>query len=143
MSIPDPVAPPPARPPYLRPVLIGLVAVGGMVGTLGRAGLAEVLPHSSGEWPWSTLLVNLLGSFVLAVLLELLGRLRRGLVPLRLALGTGLLGGFTTYSSFAVETADLLRTGQSLLALLYVLVSLGGGLVLALVGLRLAGGRSR
>ena len=114
--------------------MLALVAAGGAVGTWGRAALGQVMRRQPGDWPWSTLLVNLVGAFVLAVMLEVLGRLRKGHVPLRLALGTGLMGGFTTYSAFAVETVDLLRAGQPALALLYVVLSLAGGLFMALFG---------
>lgn len=123
--------------------MLALVALGGAVGTWGRAGLALALHREPGGWPWATLIVNLVGAFVLAMLLELLGRLRRGFVPLRLALGTGLLGGFTTYSSFALETVDLLRTGQQFLTLAYVAVSLIGGLAMSLLGLWVATAHQR
>ncbi|MGA4668387.1 fluoride efflux transporter FluC [Propionibacteriaceae bacterium Y1923] len=136
-SAPDTSAPA-TRPAYLRPAMVGLVAAGGMVGTLARAALGQALPHEPATWPWLTLIVNLVGAFVLAVLLESLGRLRRGSVPLRLALGTGVLGGFTTYSAFAVETRDLLAGGQVWLALAYVLASLLGGQLIAMLGLRVA-----
>ena len=123
--------------------MLALVAAGGAVGTWGRAALGQVMQREPGGWPWSTLLVNLVGAFVLAVMLEVLGRLRRGHVPLRLVLGTGLMGGFTTYSAFAVETVDLLRAGQLALALLYLVLSLAGGLFMALFGFWLASpGRS-
>lgn len=118
--------------------MLALVAAGGAVGTWGRAALGQVVRREPGGWPWSTLLVNLVGALVLSVMLELLGRLRRGHLPLRLALGTGLMGGFTTYSAFAVETVDLLRTGQPVLALLYAVLTLLGGLLMALFGLWLA-----
>ncbi|MGA4507516.1 fluoride efflux transporter FluC [Propionibacteriaceae bacterium G1746] len=128
-----------SRPAYLRAPLLALVALGGAAGTAMRAELGRLLPHAPGTWSWSTLLVNLVGAFVLAVLLELLGRLRRGHLPLRLMLGTGVLGGFTTYSAFSVETVQLLQSGRALLALAYVVVTVFGGLVLALLGLRLTG----
>lgn len=114
-----------------------MVVIGGALGTWLRAGLGHLLPRGPGEWPWATLAVNFVGAFVLAVLLELLARLRRGFVPLRLLLGTGLLGGFTTYSAFAVETVDLLRFGRPWLALGYAGATLAGGLLLSLAGLRL------
>ena len=144
-TLPRPVEAPPAtsRPAYLQPTLLALVTVGGAVGTWARAGLSWLMPREAGGWPWSTLLVNLVGGFVLAVLLEALGRLRRAHLGLRLLLGTGLLGGFTTYSAFALETADLLRSGHEFLALLYVLASIGGGLMVAMLGVWLTSpGRS-
>lgn len=143
--VPAPVAAPPlnARPAYLQVRLLALVAVGGAVGTWGRAGLAQMIGREPGGWPWATLLVNLVGAFVLALMLEILGRFRRGHLALRLALGTGVMGGFTTYSAFAVETVDLLRTDQQVLAVVYVAISIIGGLMAALLGLRLGSLRQR
>jgi CrcB protein len=85
------------------------VAAGGAVGTLLRALAEETLP-ARGGFPVATLGVNLIGAFLLGALLETLARRgpdtgRRRM--LRLGLGTGVLGGFTTYSTLAVEAATL------------------------------------
>lgn len=116
------------RPLHLRPGLVALVALGGAVGTAGRYGLAHLWPPVDG-WPVATLAANLLGAFLLGLLLESLGR--RGpegplLLRLRLGLGTGVLGGFTTFSSLALETERLLADGRAGVALAYA----GGTLVL-------------
>jgi CrcB protein len=89
----------------LIPVL--LVAVGGFAGAVLRHAVAAALP---GGFPWGTLAVNVAGSFALGGLLfeaELAGRLS---AETRLVLGTGLLSSFTTYSTFAVQTASLSPT---------------------------------
>lgn len=98
--------------------LAGLVALGGAVGTTARAVLEAVAPAPPGSWPWTTFAINVAGSFLLGVLLESLhlsgpdeGRRR----AVRLGVGTGVLGGFTTYSTFALE-ADRLLTGGGLAA---------------------------
>ncbi|WP_337250804.1 fluoride efflux transporter CrcB [Halorussus lipolyticus] len=86
----------------LKPIL--LVAVGGFAGAMLRHAVAVALP---GGFPWGTLAVNVAGSFALGVLLfeeRLVGRLS---AETRLVLGTGLLSSFTTYSTFAVQTAAL------------------------------------
>jgi CrcB protein len=86
----------------LKPVL--LVAVGGFAGAVLRHAVAVALP---GGFPWGTLAVNVTGSFALGVLLfeaTVAGRLS---AETRLVLGTGLLSSFTTYSTFAVQTAAL------------------------------------
>lgn len=125
--------------------LLALVAVGGAVGTLGRWGVAEALPAARG-WPLATLTVNLVGSFVLGLLLESL-LLRGPETPRRqawrLGLGTGFCGGFTTYSSFAVDVDRLLVDGATGTALLYALVSLVGGLLAVGAGIALASTRRR
>lgn len=117
----------------MTPVL--LVAVGGVLGALARAGVGEALPYEPGRWSWATLLVNAVGAALLMALLA-----RRPGDRVRLALGTGVLGGFTTFSGFAVDTVLLADAGRGALAAAYVLVSvvtlLGAGLLGARVGRR-------
>lgn len=109
---------------------LALVAAGGAIGTLARYGLDESIGQVQ-ELPLSTLLVNLAGSLALGLLVG------RG-VPerLRLLLGTGLIGGFTTYSAFAVQVQDLGSRGDLLLGGAYALATAVGGFALAVVGLR-------
>ncbi|WP_309230061.1 MULTISPECIES: fluoride efflux transporter CrcB [unclassified Blastococcus] len=109
-------------------------ALGGALGALARWGVAEALPHEPAAWPWATLLVNLVGCLVLGVLV---GRLftRTANPPwLRPFLGTGVLGGFTTYSAFAVETVQLTEAGRPALAAGYVVLSVAGGVAAAGLG---------
>lgn len=119
-----------ARVPHLQPGLLALVGLGGAIGTAGRAALATAVPAVGGV-PVATLTVNLAGAFLLGVLLEALARAgpdagaRR---RLRLLFGTGVVGGFTTYSSFATESAVLLLHGSTGVAVGYGLgtVVVGG-----------------
>lgn len=130
-----------SRPAYQRPGLIALVGVGGAVGTAARFGLATAVPTGHG-WPTSTFVANLLGAFLLGVLLEaLVGRgpetpRARGA---RLALGTGLLGGFTTFSSLAIEVERLAAQGDAGLGVTYGLISVGAGFGCALAGVGVGG----
>jgi CrcB protein len=129
----------PDRVSYARSVL--LVFLGGAVGTGLREALALTFPPADGGFPLTILLVNVTGAFVLGALLGALARRgpdtgRRR--DLRLLLGTGVLGGFTTYSAFAVDTA-LLLDGAVALALLYVCATLLAGLVASALGLAVAG----
>lgn len=119
-----------------------LVAVGASVGTLIRAALERAYPAAPGDWPLTTFLINIVGSLLLGLLLESLlrsgddtGRRRQ----MRLLLGTGVLGGFTTYSSFIVEIDQLARTGHPGVGAAYALVSVALGLIAAGVGVSLAG----
>lgn len=129
--------PSPIRPPgTLR--WLPLILLGGAAGTAARASLETWFPPSTSGLPWTTLTINLTGSLVLGLLLETLSSagadrgVRRGA---RLTLGTGFLGGFTTYSTFMVETADRLRSGNGLLAVAYLVVSVVVCLAAAALGI--------
>jgi fluoride exporter len=103
------------------------VFVGGALGTLLRAGLAELLPAPPGSWPWGTLIANLAGAAILAALVA-----RRTTAPL---LGAGFCGALTTFSGFVLEIEQMLAVGDVALAVAYAGVSLGAGfgLVTAIV----------
>ena len=112
----------------------GAVLAGGAIGTLGRAGTAELVPVGAG-WPWATLGVNLVGTLLLALLVGWAGgRLEPDDLRLRF-LATGVLGGFTTFSAFAVEVQQL---GLTATGMGYAAVSVTTGLALARLGLSIA-----
>jgi fluoride exporter len=119
----------------VKPLLA--VLVGGAVGTALRLGVDVVLPHGGSTFPVGTLLVNLAGSFALAVLVARVWPSAAEWV--RAGLGPGLLGSFTTFSALAVSAVDLTSAGAGPVAVVYVVVSVVGGLAAALLGLRLAG----
>lgn len=130
----------PIRPPgTLR--WIPLIMLGGGLGTAARAGLETLFPPAPAALPWTTLLINVIGSLVLGVLVETLsaaGPDRGARRAVRLTLGTGVLGGFTTYSTFMVETADRLRDGHVPVALAYLVGSVILGLAAAALGISIA-----
>jgi CrcB protein len=136
-----PVARP--KPAHLSWESIGLVALGGMVGTGLRYLITVVTPRWSGV-PVATLGINVIGAFLLGVLLELLaersidaGWSRR----IRLTVGTGGLGGFTTYSALATDTAILAaQPGQ---AVGYALGTVLLGAVASAAGIWLSRGHLR
>ncbi|WP_421735327.1 fluoride efflux transporter FluC [Cellulomonas sp.] len=134
------------RPPHLDPRLVAVVALGGAVGTTGRWAVAEWLGTSPGGWPTATFVVNVLGSFLLGVLLEALLRhgqeSRRGRL-VRLGAGTGVLGGFTTFSSLAIEMERLIAAGQVATSVAYGVLSVVVGLLACLAGVALATRRAR
>lgn len=132
------------RPAHLRPSLVALVALGGAGGSAARHGV-QVALGSVDRLPVGTLTANVVGAFALGLLLELLTR--PGADPsrrrdLRLLLGTGFLGGFTTYSAFALETERLVAAGEPALALSYALATVAGGFAASVLGVA-AGRRSR
>lgn len=125
--------------PHRDPRLLLLVGVGGAAGTFARWAVGETVPVVGG-WPLATLTVNLLGSFVLGYLLERLARPGPETVRARrwrLGLGTGVCGGFTTYSSFAVELDRLVSSGATATALGYAVASLVGGVLAVAAGIAL------
>ena len=125
----------PPDPVPLVPLLL-VVAAGGAIGSLARYGIAVALPHGRSELPVSTLLVNVVGCMLLGILV--------GGWPhakwLRPFLGTGVLGGFTTFSALALET-DRLLDRAPVMGAVYVALSLLLGLSGAAVGLRVGARR--
>ena len=123
---------------------LALVAAGGCAGTLVRAALERAWPASPGHLPVTTLALNVVGALALGLLLGVLGE---GRPRLRLALGTGVLGGLTTHSTFILESHRLLTSGgdggHPILGAAYLVGSMVAGLVAAGLGLRLAGNLRR
>lgn len=113
------------------------VAAGGVVGSLGRWGLAQAVPPVAGEVPWATLAVNVTGSLLIGLLMVLVTDVRPDQRYLRPFWGVGVLGGFTTFSAFAVELRALLDAGHTGLAAAYLLGTLVLGLAAVIVGLLL------
>ncbi|GAA3282516.1 CrcB family protein [Paenarthrobacter aurescens] len=133
------------RPLHFRWHLIGIVAAGGVFGALARHGLGLVIP-APGAWPLPTLIINLSGALALGLLLE--GLSRRGPDAgtrrvLRLALGTGFLGAFTTYSTLALDAVHLLMAGAVPGAAGYLAASLFGGAAAATAGIWLGAWQHR
>ncbi len=106
-----------------------LVAAGGVVGVVARYALGTTVAHDT--LPWVTVAINVVGSF----LLGLLTAVGTGLAPeVRTALGVGLLGGFTTFSTFSVDVLKQIEAGESGKALLYIVASVILGIGAAAVG---------
>lgn len=102
------------RLPHLRWTSIALVAVGGALGAAAREGVRLVIADVSGV-PVAIAVVNVIGAFLLGVLYEAVTRLGPGsptAARVKLLLGTGFCGGFTTYSSLATDSAILLSHGR-------------------------------
>ena len=129
------------RPPHLDPRLVAVVALGGAVGTAARWALTSAVGTSASGWPTATFVENLLGSFLLGALLEALLRRgsesRRGRL-VRLGAGTGVLGGFTTFSSLAIEMERLIAGGQVAMSVTYGVLSVVLGLLACVAGIALA-----
>lgn len=126
----------------LSPRALLVVAVGGALGALGRYGIAEAFPVASGTFPTTTFLVNVGGAFALAFLLEVLQRRGAPEHWLRLLVGVGVLGAFTTFSAMATEIALLWRGGDGDIAVVYAATSVVAGVAAVFAGLVLAGFRA-
>lgn len=123
--------------------VLAAVAAGGAVGTLGRHLLATAWPQPVTGFPWATLVANLTGCAAIGVLMATLAGVT---APHRLArpfLGTGVLGGFTTFSTYAVQTRTLLAAGRPGVAAAYVLGTLIGALAAVWLGMLVVRGVRR
>lgn len=128
------------RPLHLRPRLVLLVAAGGAVGTAIREALALSFPAPPGTFPWTVFGINLVGSFALGLLLELLalsGPDEGGRRGARLFVGTGVIGGFTTYSAFANDGAALIEAATPV-GVAYALSTVVLGFAAAVAGVAVA-----
>lgn len=109
--------------------VLAAVAVGGVAGTCARYAVAQAWPAAPGDVPWSTLLVNVTGSLLIGILVGFSEA--RPLGPVVAAfLGPGVLGGWTTFSAYAVETHGLLVASRPVVAVVYA----AGTLALCLAG---------
>ncbi|WP_433505640.1 fluoride efflux transporter CrcB [Pseudonocardia halophobica] len=139
--------PPPeaaARPPAVAPLrgqgrATGAVAVGGALGALARWGVGLGLPTTPGAFPWGTFLINVSGCLAIGVLLVVVTELRTAHPLVRPFLATGVLGGFTTFSTFSVDAQHLLLGGHVGLAVAY----LAGTLVAAVAATWLGAAAAR
>lgn len=115
------------------------VAIGGALGALARYGLAGWVHDWAGaRFPWGTFAVNVLGCLLVGFAVRALEGVLWG-PEARAFLAIGVLGGFTTFSTFGYETIALLEGGEWARAGLYAFGSLGLGLAAVLLGLGLAG----
>jgi len=115
-----------------------LVAVGGAIGSLLRyyVGLGSLRLTGPG-FPWGTLIVNVVGCFIIGVFAEMIMRRFNASVELRLLLITGFLGGFTTFSAFSLDAITLFERGEVFAGGIYIAASVGLSMVAVMAGLGL------
>jgi CrcB protein len=101
------------------PVLT-VISAGGVTGTLARYGLAEAFPHPADRFAWATFGINISGCLLIGVLMVLVTDVWPTRRLLRPFLGTGLLGGYTTFSTYILDTQQLLAAGAARTALTYL-----------------------
>jgi len=127
---------------------VGLVvAAGGGLGGLARLGLNTIVPKNGAGFPWATFGENVIGCFLIGLLLALVVEVWPPTRYARAFLGTGILGGFTTFSAYTADARVLLQGGHSAEAFSYLFGTLAMGLVAVTAGLgvvrSLAGRRER
>ena len=125
------------RVPKDRPYV--LIAIGGATGTLLRYAVSRAAPVGAGTFPTTTLIINVMGALALGLLLGALTRHRPADTLWRPLVGVGVLGGYTTFSTFAVEAVQLARADHELTAAVYVTTSIVVGVLAARLGERIAG----
>jgi CrcB protein len=115
-----------------------LVALGGGLGAAGRFLVSLGMPLRAGEWPWATFTINVSGSLLIGLLAGWLATRGEAAEPWRLFLGVGVLGGFTTFSAYSLETMRLIERNDWLGASTYSAGSVIAGLAAVAIGLFIA-----
>jgi fluoride exporter len=130
--------------------LLAVIAVGGALGSLARWGVGELVPWNGEGFPWATFVENVSGALALGVLMVLLLDVWPPRRYVRPFVGVGLLGGYTTFSTYMLEARDLLAGGRVPVALAYLggtlvtgLLAVWAGIVLARLAVRLSQRRRR
>jgi CrcB protein len=115
--------------------VLAVVSAGGAAGALARYGLARAWPAPPGGLPWATLVINVAGCLLIGVLVVLAGEVWAAHPLARPFLGTGLLGGFTTFSAYAEQTRALLAAGRAAAGLGYLVGTLAAALCAVQLGI--------
>ena len=132
------------RPPRAPAPLAGqgralaAVAAGGALGALARYGVGLALPHGGGAFPLGTFLINVAGCLLIGALIVVITEWTRAHPLVRPFLVTGILGGFTTFSTYAVDSQQLLAEGRVGTAAAYVAGTLAAAVAATWAGIRLA-----
>jgi fluoride exporter len=123
--------------------VLAVIALGGVAGSLGRGWVAHRLPTAPGAFPWATFWVNVTGAFLIGALMHYVLEVWPPHRLLRPFLGVGVLGGWTTFSTYMLEARGLLARGHPQTATAYVASTLVLGLAAVWLGLALARAAAR
>jgi CrcB protein len=118
--------------------VLGMISLGGAVGSLARYGIGYAFPAPATGFPWATFAINVSGCLLIGVLMVLIGALWVNRPLVRPFLGVGVLGGFTTFSTYIVDIQRLARGGAAGTALAYLLATILAALAAVYLGTRLA-----
>lgn len=122
------------RIPWLT---VGVIAVGGVIGALARQGLWVAFPHRPGAFDWTTLSINVAGCFLLGVLMVAITEVRHAHRLTGPFVGTGVLGGFTTFSTYIIEIQKSVSSGPPQTGLAYLAATLAAALLAVYAGVSL------
>ncbi|WP_413471315.1 fluoride efflux transporter CrcB [Streptomyces noursei] len=100
--------------------VLGAISVGGALGAVARYGASLAWPTAAGAFPWTTLVINVLGCAVIGTFMVVIADLRSAHRLVRPFFGTGVLGGFTTFSTYVVDVQRLVERGRAGMALSYL-----------------------
>lgn len=114
--------------------VLAVVAGGGVVGTLARHGVQVAVPHRPDQFPWSTFLINVGGCLSIGILMVLIDEVRPGQRLLRPFLGVGVLGGYTTFSAYALDVQQAVTASAAPVGLLYLAATLLAALLAVWTG---------
>jgi CrcB protein len=121
-----------------EPSALLAISIGGGLGTLSRYGISRIIHFAKDSFPWATFVTNLAGAFVIGVFLTLLLERFPPTRFVRPFVAIGFLGGFTTFSTMAVETVTLCKDGDPVLGIGYLVASVLAGLACCYLGIVLA-----
>jgi CrcB protein len=130
--------PAPRRRRSWNPAVLAAIAAGGALGAEARYAMSLVVPHSAGQWPWATWLVNVSGCLLIGVLMVVILELTSPHRLVRPFLGVGVLGGYTTFSTAMVDVQQLALAGRTGVALGYLLATLAAAVLATFTGAALS-----
>jgi CrcB protein len=114
--------------------VLAVVSAGGAIGALARYGLGVAFPHAKGAFPWATFGVNVSGCLLIGVLMVLITEVWPARKLVRPFVGTGVLGGYTTFSTYIVDIQQLLAAGRPTAAFGYLVTTAVSALAAVYVG---------
>jgi CrcB protein len=115
--------------------VLSVISAGGVLGACARHALALAWPHRPGQFPWATLVTNVSGCLLIGVLMVLITEVWSAHRLLRPFLGVGILGGYTTFSTYAVDIQQMVAAGAARAALGYLAGTLAAALTAVYVGI--------
>ena len=114
--------------------VLAAISAGGVLGAVARYGLQEAFPHPPGEFGWATFAVNVSGCLLIGVLMVLIGEVWTGRRLLRPFLGVGVLGGYTTFSTYVIDIQQAVTSGAARTGLAYLAATVAAAMAAVWAG---------